>query len=219
MRGVLVLCAALILAPDVRATTCREACLKARANRKKQLRDCIKEANKAPRHLRAKARVQCRRRTVIPGCEGRPPCPEGEHQRASIEIITHYFSTSKHGKPMRKAVFAPGETLFMRYQGVLSPASTAGEIRLQGDVVLRQGKRVLVRRDEELKMRKRLTDESRDLLHKFDGRVSFELAPDLKPGEYAVELQLRDEESEVDAVRGYRFQVVSKRPSGARPKP
>jgi len=198
----------LLLASAARAAPCREACLQEREMRIKQLEACLKEADKAPPEARPEARIECRRRVVVPACDRLPPCPEGEHAQSGIEIVSHYFADSPEGTPLREALFQPGQTVFLRYLGVLFPDPAAREFALFGDVVLRSGARVMQRHDKELRVASRIAAKDREVGHRFAGQTSFKLPADVAAGEYAVDLVLRDDKSRLSVTRGYRFRVA-----------
>jgi hypothetical protein len=209
------LCALALLWPlSAGAATCREACFRERGARHKQLQGCLQSADRSPPDSRPAARIECRRRLVIPSCEGLLPCPEGA-PAAAIEVVSHFFLTSAEGAPLRDAVFRPGETVFLRYFGIVLPDPAASEIALSCEAALRSGKRVLARRAKDLELRARIAAADRELGHKFGTTTSFVLPADLLPGEYTIELRLRDDKSRLSATRGYRFTVVRPKASAA----
>jgi hypothetical protein len=189
------------------ATRCLERCQKERGVRRRQLDACLQQAAAGSPDARARARLECRRRTVIPSCDALPPCGDGETAPVGVDIVARYFAKTEDGEPLSEAVYRPGDTVHFRYQGLLSPDPAGSEIALHADVALKDGARTLEARPKNLTMDRRLTAAESERPVKFGGRTSFVLPADLRAGEYVVEVSLRESRSGIAAVRGYRFTV------------
>jgi hypothetical protein len=205
----------LLLAATAQAATCKEACQHERGYKKRMLDSCLAEAAKAPPDEQGKVRLECRHRAVLPDCDGLPPCPEGGRSAAGIEVVSHFFSGAEDGPPMREAVFHAGETVFFRYQGLLVPDPAASDLKLTGDAVLRSGDRLLQTHAKDVRQEKHLGAQDHELPQQFTGKSSFALPKDLLPGDYVVELRLKDAGSRLDVTRAYRFKV--EKPAPAKP--
>jgi len=210
--------ALLLAVGSAAAQDCRGTCMKERGYKRRQLDACLAETAKAPAGASAKARLDCRHRAVIPDCSAAPPCADGQDGTVGIDIVAHYFSRAEDGAPLDNAVFRPGDTVHFRYQGLLSPDPAGTEVALDGDVALKDGKRVIERQPKNVQVRKRLVGADRDRPHKFGGRASFKLPANLRPGEYAIEIRLREAKSGIEATRGYRFKVADHSPPGDYPQ-
>lgn len=191
------------------AQECQGTCLKERGYKRRQLEACLADAAKGPADVRAKMRLDCRHRAVIPDCTALPPCADGQDGVVGIDIVAHYFSNAEDGAPLDNASFRPGETVFFRYQGLLAADPVATEVALVGDVALKYGDLAIEKRPKNVELRKRLLETDRDRPQRFGGRAAFKLPLDVKKGEYVVEIRLRDTKSAIETTQAYRFKVAT----------
>ena len=203
------ICALLLVGPAF-AAKCKEECLHERGQRHAMLERCLKDARRGPAQEVAKARLACRRSSVLPRCDGLPPCPADEAPAdEGIDVVSHLFARGAEGPPVAEAHFRPGETVFLRYQVAVLPEPAAREIQLVADVVLRAPDGKVVRRVERaLAVTQRLGPDDIATPHLFKASAEVDLPDDLPPGEYVFEIRLRDAASRIEATRGFRFAVA-----------
>lgn len=198
------------------APACKESCEAERKKTQGKLEECLREVDPIPPDRAAKMKLLCRERFVPPRCDGLPPCKKERPQQAAkprMRLGPMVFSLVRRGPALDRAIYAPGDELFMRVDVDVRSKPDVNRVWLRMNLRLlaldSAGKTQEVGRwDSYAEEQKLIEPAERGLELRFTLHGGLQLPKDLDLGGYQLEAEVREAASGfLDTARG-RFSVA-----------